>query len=277
MTTLAHLSDLHLLEEDCESRAGLARLRLSYLTLGRALKPERRRSRALDALIEARASGADHLVITGDLTEDGVDAQFEVLASVLQESRWPAARVTLVPGNHDAYADPGAFARALDGPLSAYAATSGPGAATVLENAVVVPVSTAIAQHFARAAGGIRERDVAAVARAATESLPRGRATIVAMHHPPGPRWSSVEQWIDGLAHHARLDELLDRSDHVHVLHGHTHQAKDRACRPGAQKRIFSARAVIDGGPSLRLYTARHLRLWPEASRAPLRALALSM
>src|SRR5687768_5469477 len=124
MARIAHLTDLHLLEDDHRDRRGAGRLRLAYLSLARPLDAAARRLRAARALTEVRRSGADHLVITGDLTEDGVDAQFQVLADILAESRIPPSQTTLVPGNHDAYTDEGAWARALAGPLRAYAETS---------------------------------------------------------------------------------------------------------------------------------------------------------
>jgi hypothetical protein len=72
-------------------------------------------------------------------------------------------------------------------------------------------------------------------------------------------------QWIDGLVQHAAMGALLERHDHVHVLHGHTHATADRAVRPGATPRIFSTESVIDSRAPLRFYHARHGRLWPEA------------
>src|SRR5262249_50659231 len=151
-------------------------------TLGRNKDPKRRRLRAIAALRAAWETGADHLVVTGDLTEDGVDAQFGVLAEVLDASPWPAARVTLVPGNHDAYTDGAALARALRGPLARFAATSRPGAITVLGNALLVAVSTATPQAYGRAIGSITSAGFEAIARTAELATKTGRAAIAAMH-----------------------------------------------------------------------------------------------
>src|SRR5271169_2137160 len=129
MATIAQLTDLHLLENSYADRPFGPRARLSYLSLGRRLDPDERRKRAADALEEVRARSVDHLLITGDLTEDGHLQQFEVLAELLSESRISSERITLVPGNHDAYTDGGAFAAALRGPLKPYAATSSIGTA----------------------------------------------------------------------------------------------------------------------------------------------------
>src|SRR4051794_10131320 len=56
MTQVAHLSDLHLLEDNHEERRGEARRRLAYISLGRAYEPRARRQRAATALAASRRS-----------------------------------------------------------------------------------------------------------------------------------------------------------------------------------------------------------------------------
>jgi 3',5'-cyclic-AMP phosphodiesterase len=266
MTRIAHLSDLHLLEAGHTERRGLPRRRLAYLSFGRPMDPERRRRRA--ALALRRARHADHVVITGDLTEDGVDAQFEVLGEVLAESGLDPARVTLVPGNHDAYADGGAFARALEGPLRAFAATSVPGVPVFLPGVAILPLSTAFEQTYLFSAGSIEDHAIEAADRVAEQCRLAGRALVIAMHHPP-VRLLPVIEWIDGLRRAAEVRRLLEQHDHAHVLHGHIHAATERPVRPGAAPRIFSIEAVVDSrGASIRYYRARHGRLAPEAVSA---------
>src|SRR5690606_34575541 len=52
----------------------------------------------------------DHIAVTGDLVNLALDAELE-MASLWLESLGPVERVSLVPGNHDAYV-PGALDRA---------------------------------------------------------------------------------------------------------------------------------------------------------------------
>ncbi len=80
---IAHLTDLHLLEERALHRStpGLARLRT--IGLGRPIDPAGRAERALRVVRRALLANPDHLVITGDLTEDGHRDQFAMLAAVL--------------------------------------------------------------------------------------------------------------------------------------------------------------------------------------------------
>jgi 3',5'-cyclic AMP phosphodiesterase CpdA len=269
MAKLAHLSDLHLIEENYTSRRRAHRFRLEYLSIARPIDAAKRRRGAARALEQAWRSGADHLVITGDLTEDGVDAQFEVLGAVLAESPWPASRVTLVPGNHDAYHDGEAFQRALAGPLQAYRDTSTEGTVTALPGALLVAVSTSFHQSFTRSAGAVEQRGLDAIDGAATEAHRGGLALVVAQHHPPRGYMLPPIQFIDGLRGHAELRTLLLRHDHTHVLHGHTHVAADKPVRSGASARIFSAEAVVDSASPLRLYKVEHGHLRPDVEAEP--------
>jgi Icc protein len=263
MATIAQLTDLHLLEDSYADRPFGPRARLSYLSFGRRLDPHQRKERVADALEEVRARSVDHLLITGDLTEDGHLEQFEVLAELLTQSRIPAERITLVPGNHDAYTDGGAFAEALRGPLKPYAATSSIGTALRFRDLTIVPVSTAFHQSPLRSAGAIAPEELESLAVITKDPSLAGRPLVFAQHHPPGRLLIPLLQWIDGLAEHTVLSDLFDRCPHLHVMHGHTHHQADRLIRKREAPRVFSARAVVDGRSPLRLYDASPAGLSP--------------
>jgi 3',5'-cyclic AMP phosphodiesterase CpdA len=203
------------------------------------------------------------VLVTGDLTEDGHLEQFEVLAELLSESHIPAERITLVPGNHDAYTHGGAFAEALRGPLSPYAVTSSMVTPLRLRDVTIVPVSTAFHQSPLRSAGAIAQYELEALATIATDPALVGQPLVFAQHHPPGRLLIPLLQWIDGLAEHAALSDLFDRCPHLYVLHGHTHHHTNRATRAGEAPRVFSARAVVDGISPLRLYEASAMGFSP--------------
>jgi 3',5'-cyclic AMP phosphodiesterase CpdA len=267
MTTIAQLTDLHLLEDDFDDKRTLGeRARLSYLSFGRRLDPADRRERLRRSLAEVRAAQVDHVILTGDLTEDGHPAQFELLAEVLADSRIPADRVTIVPGNHDAYGDGSAYEAAMAGPLRAYAPTSGICNPIPLRDATLVPVSTAFQQTCLRSAGAISEADRAALARIVTDPAFLGKPLIFAQHHHPGQYLVPIWQWIDGMLEHRVFSYLFEQCPHLYVVHGHTHRAVDKAVRRGEPARIFSATAVVDSDEPLRLYQASASGLLPLAS-----------
>lgn len=267
MTLIAHISDLHLLEDGFHERRGASWLRLQYLTFGRPQSPATRRLRVRRLLDRALRAGADHLVITGDLTEDGTPGQFESLAQVLHESGWLPSRVTLVPGNHDLYSGPDAWREALRGPLADYARTSEEGAVVALPDACIVPLSTAFHQPVLRAAGSLSKAALDALADWAALRSHEWQAVVLAQHHPPKRYALAPLHWLDGLDGTPELARILQRHEHLHVLHGHTHVTGSQPVRPGGPDRIFSADTAQSTGEALRLYRARYRRLWPEPVR----------
>ncbi|HEU4412600.1 MAG TPA: secondary thiamine-phosphate synthase enzyme YjbQ [Polyangiaceae bacterium] len=253
MTLIAHLTDLHLLEPHARHRRGALARRLAYLSFGRPHDAEGRRRRFAAALARVRASGAHHLVITGDLTEDGLPAQFEQVAEVLAESRLDPGAVTLLPGNHDVYDHGLAWARALEGPLRPYAPTSEVGRPLPLPGgASLVPLSTAFFQTYLTSAGRLDGESLGRV-REAFRSVPEG-PLLFAMHHPPLPYRFLPMQWVDGLRDHGPALGLFGGDPRAHVLHGHTHRCADRPLWQGGPARVFSAPAVVDSAEPLRLY-----------------------
>jgi Icc protein len=270
MTRIAHLSDLHLLEEDYRSRTGLARYRLAFLSTGVRLDVDLRRQRALRVLRRARQLNVDHVLITGDLTEDGTLGQYEALAEVLDDSGLPPERITLVPGNHDAYSEASAWQAALDGPLAAYAQTCVEGAVTVVGDAVIKPVSTVMdAQHFTRAAGIVRHRNLLDIRRLASDSVTTGRTLIVAQHHAPLGMANPVWNYFDGTMGAAPMRDLLAELPALHVVHGHVHHKATVSLfgRPHAQ--VFSVESSRDSDNSLRVYRAVDGELRAEAEITP--------
>src|SRR5690348_15419681 len=148
---IAHLSDVHTLEPQRDAYGWGHK----FVSIHRPLDGAGRLRKLERALAAAKQSGADHVVISGDLTEMGTEAQFAAFAEVLQASGLEPARVTLVPGNHDAYTAGGAWTRALEGPLAPYAASSAraPGHVVDRGDVVILPVDTSRYQSVALSGG----------------------------------------------------------------------------------------------------------------------------
>ncbi len=270
VTVIAHLTDLHLVEPTSRRSQGVdASLRRWYLTAGRRVDEAGRRASLRAALGCAVALGFDHLVLTGDLTEEGTRPQFEALASVLDASGIEASRVTLLPGNHDLYDAHDGWRRALEGPLRAYAATSGPGARVELDDAVLIPVSTVRAQHWSRSAGEVTDPERRSIADAVAAAERRGVAAVVAQHHPPTRVQHAVVHWFDGLLDHAAMRPVLRARDHTYVLHGHLHERRDRSFEGESGHRIFGAAAVVNDPRPVRRYRASGGALTPLDEVAP--------
>lgn len=257
---LAHLSDLHVLAAKRPARTPSFDLATRIVSFGRALDPERRRRRVARAFASARREGATHFVVTGDLTEVGSPEQFEALAEILHDTGVPPDQVVLVPGNHDAYASPDGWRRALEGPLAAFRrnAAESPGKVVDCEGVLVVPVDTSFHQRVPRSAGALTADAVGRIAKCLEGSVLRDRPAVIAMHHSPFPHASRAWQWIDGLQGSELLMPVLQRFDNVDVMHGHFHYAVERPIGT-SRPRVFGTTAVVDDGdtaPRFRLHGA---------------------
>jgi Icc protein len=253
---IAHLSDVHILGPRPSPR--LQTLSMKFLSIGRKLDPQGRIKKLRQALAFAVKGGADHFVVSGDLTEVGAPEQFETFAEVLHDAGLGPASVTLVPGNHDAYTSGEAWRIALRGPLAAYAESSAgaPGKVVDRGNVVLLPLDVSYHQSIAWSAGELTAAAAAALEKRLDDPWLTGKSVVVVQHHPPFAHARRIWQWIDGLRGHARLTELLTRRPQVHLLHGHMHRMVDRIVGLGTS-RIFGASATVEdreGAPRVRFY-----------------------
>jgi 3',5'-cyclic AMP phosphodiesterase CpdA len=256
MIRIAHVSDAHVLDLRPGASHGID---VRFLSFGRRLDAQSR-AKKLVAAVRRGAACADHVVVTGDLTESGSDAQFEALAEALAD--FPPEKLTLVPGNHDAYSDGGAWLKALGGPLRRFAPTAAmePGRVLDLGSAFLFPMDVSFPQPLARAAGMLTESAARALDRRLDDATIAKKPQVVVQHHPPFPRITRAWDWVDGLRGGDRMLAMMTRRPSMYVLHGHLHEAKDHA------PRIFGAPAVVEDDedrPRVRLYEACERGLVP--------------
>jgi Icc protein len=265
MTRIVHLSDAHVLDpRPSRTRSGWS-MRTRFLSFGRPLDALGRQRKLNRALRTAWRVGAQHVVLSGDLTEIGSPGEYETLAECLHGSGIPPERMTLVPGNHDLYSSADAWRWALAGPLAAFARTSArePGRVVDLGGATLLPIDATLHQPVTRSAGLMDRASLEALERRATDPALVHRPIIVVQHHPPFLRKTNAWHWVDGLIGASKMMPLLERFRHLFVLHGHLHAVVDRALGCGVQ-RIFGATATVDDeddAPRVRVYDVREGRL----------------
>ena len=261
VSRIAHLSDVHMLDaRPSRSRAGFS-MRVRFVSIGRPLDALERTRKLVRALDAAKRSGADHIVISGDLTEIGAPEEFEAFAEVLHDGGVDPDRVTLVPGNHDAYASRDGWKRALAGPLAAFArgAADEPGKIVERGGVCFVPLDVTRVQPVTRSAGELTPHAAEVLEKRLDDPWFRDRAVVIVQHHPPFSHTTGAWQWMDGLSGGARLMALLARLPNVHALHGHLHYVVDKIVALG-RTRIFGAPAIVDDDdstPRVRLYDVR--------------------
>jgi 3',5'-cyclic AMP phosphodiesterase CpdA len=222
--TLAHLSDPHLPPLPRPRLTELAGKRaFGYLNWTRNRHLYHRRD-VLDVLIsDLQAQVPDHIAITGDLVNLALEAEF-ALAKAWLETVGPPQRVTVVPGNHDAYVR--ATAHRFSETWGSYLAgddTQGHGGAIfpALRRRgplALVSVSSAVPTPPLMATGWLGRGQMDALERilAGLTSEPTFRVLLI--HHP--------------LRSDARAKRLTDSSELLAllkqygvelVLHGHDH------------------------------------------------------
>jgi len=264
ITRIVHLSDAHVLDpRPSRTRSGWS-MQVRFLSIGRPLDAEGRRKKLACSLAAARRLRANHVILSGDLTEIGSPGEYETLAEILHDSGIAPEQMTLVPGNHDMYSSPRGWRWALDGPLSAFARTSAtdPGKTVEIPGATLLPLDATFHQPVTRSAGCISSAALEALEARASDGAFADRPLIAVQHHPPFVRKTQAWDWIDGLVGARSLMSLLERFRHLFVLHGHLHAIVNRALGCGVA-RILGATAVVDDkdAPRVRVYDVIEGRL----------------
>ena len=219
--TLAHLSDPHLPPLPAVRLADLAGKRaLGYLNWTRNRHKYHRRD-VLDALVkDMQAQQPDHIAVTGDLVNLALEAEFAPSRAWLESVGSPG-RVTVIPGNHDAYvrATQHRFAEAWGGYLGGDDATAvafpsvrrrGP--------LVLISLSSALPTPPLMATGRLGQSQLEELERLLT-GLSAAQAFRVLLIHHPLRSDSRAKRLTDSQP----LLALLKRFGVDLVLHGHDH------------------------------------------------------
>ena len=252
----AHLSDPHVPTRlDASVRDLLNKRIFGYLSW--QLRRRRiHRVRVLDALGHdlARESPA-HIAVTGDIVNIALPAEFEAAHRWL-ESLGPPDRVSIVPGNHDAYvtvpwhrslAHWGAYmtgdgANEPPSPASfPYLRRRGPLA--------LIGLSTAMPTAPGLSSGRLGPAQLERLAAQLDEAGAEGRFRVLLIHHPPQPTPAPRhKQLVDAMA----LRTVVARHGAELILHGHDHVFR-LAELPGRDGAV----AVV-GVPSASAVESRH-------------------
>jgi 3',5'-cyclic AMP phosphodiesterase CpdA len=227
---LAHLSDPHLAPIPTPRARELASKRgLGFINWYRG-RHAIHRPEVLE-LIERdlAAREVDHIAVTGDLVNLALAAEFAAAHQWLARLG-PPERVTVVPGNHDAYvraaaAHPqrywGDYMRGDgDGPISA------PGAAAHFPfvrkrgPAALIGLSTAVPTGPLMATGRLGADQLMRLADVLDALGREGLFRVVLIHHPPVSR---LRQHLKRLIDAGPLRRVIAQHGAELVLHGHAH------------------------------------------------------
>lgn len=220
---LAHLSDVHLGPLPRPRLAELAGKRASGFLSWQLRRRRAHRLEVLEAtLASLRAARPDHWVVTGDLANISLPGEFAAAARWL-ERLGPPERVTVIPGNHDAYVAGAAEAHWPSwSPWMAGAAA--PGDFPFLRRVgplALLGLSSAVPRPWGDAAGELGTDQLARLAEALAAARREGLARVVLVHHPPIAGWSPARK---ALRDAARLRAVLAAAGAELVLAGHDHR-----------------------------------------------------
>ncbi len=257
MFRLAHVTDPHF-----RSFAGAS---LSDFLNKRAVGAlnivvNRRRKHKMELLAamreDLRTRGADHLALTGDLSNVSLESEWR------EALRWlegmPAETVTVIPGNHDTYVPEvvraGTFERMFAPYQTAEVRSDGetypfvrlrPGVA-------LVSVNSCVATGDLGAWGEIGAGQLARLETWMMAPELAGRVRVVLIHHPPVVHRGGEDR---NLRDREALAALLRRTGADLVLHGHDHRDELASLDgPGGKKIpvVGAGSASYAGGPDRR-------------------------
>lgn len=220
--TLAHLSDPHLPPLPAVRLRDLVGKRaFGYLNWKRNRHKYHRRD-VLDALVsDLQAQMPDHIAITGDLVNLALEAEFAPSRAWLESVGTPD-RVTVIPGNHDAYVrvTQQHFAQAWGSYLDGDAAPAGVTFPSLRRRGplALVSVSTAVPTPPLMATGRLGSAQLHELERMLAELSAEQAFRVLLIHHP-----LRSDSRIKRLTDSSELLALLKQHGVDLILHGHDH------------------------------------------------------
>lgn len=259
MLRIAHVSDLHVLAPlGVGLREVLFNKRVTgYLNLltkrGRAYRRE-----YLLAVLDEAAARADHVVVTGDITNLSLEGEYEEARRLLAEVA-RAAEVTVVPGNHDIYLPsihrerrfPHHFGAYLESDLPALARDlpAGRFPSVKLRGPVaIIGLSSAVPRPPFVSAGYLGREQLAALSAVLAHPEVARRTPVLLIHHSPFDGRMRIEQLRGGLVDARALRRALSPLTHGLVLYGHLHlrQRAKITTDAGALDAVCASAAPLD-------------------------------
>ena len=194
------------------------------------------RRESLHAVMRAAVKGADHLVVTGDITNLALEGEYEEARRLLDEAA-RSAEVTVVPGNHDVYLPAVFHERRFSHHFSPFMETDLPEVALDLPAGrfpsvklrgpvAIIGLSSAVPRPPFISAGYLGQDQLEALEALLEHPEVARRTKVVLLHHDPIDSRFRVEQLRGGLVDAPALRRALARLSTGLVLFGHLHVRK---------------------------------------------------
>ncbi len=222
---LAHFSDVHALSLDGVRPWHFLNKRVAgYLNL-RLKRREKHPVALFRAIVDdLNERPVDHVVVTGDLTNLSLRAEFDLARSILDGIRLGPEHVSVIPGNHDVYTLGARQERLFRRLFEPYASSDGGSAVEfplvrVRGEVAIVGLTTARPSPPPLADGSLGALQLEKLD--ATLGALDGKFRVVLLHHPP---YANRHAILRGLRDRRALQKVLAARGCELVLHGHEHR-----------------------------------------------------
>lgn len=266
MLRIAHVSDLHIHSDTgFQWREMLFNKRVTgyantILRRGRVFRRE-----YLVEVLDAAARAADHLVVTGDITNLALESEYDEARELL-DGVAAKCETTVVPGNHDIYLPPIHHERSFPHHFRHFLESDLPDLAVDLPSglfpcvklrgpAAIIALTTGVPRPPFVAAGVLGHAQLDALGRVLEHPEVARRLAVILLHHPPVDDRSRWRQLRDGLVDAAALRHELAPLARGLVLFGHLHRRSRRALSTerGSLDVVGASGAALDhDDPSIR-------------------------
>lgn len=235
---IAHFSDLHVLDlAGVDATRLWTNKRATGMVNLKLHRGHKHKPRAVEAIVaDVKAQGADHVVITGDLSNLALETEFARVRTMIEALGMSAEQVSVVPGNHDLYTRGSWRSQRFFKAFQAFM-TDEHGAADaghhgsgmfpfvrVRDGVALVGLSSAVPRLPVLSAGHLGNAQMDALRTVLREPALRDVVPVVMMHHPvinPRGAWRSFSR---GLAEAEHMRGILsEREGELVFLHGHLH------------------------------------------------------
>jgi 3',5'-cyclic AMP phosphodiesterase CpdA len=238
---IAHFSDLHVLSLEGVTPYRFLNKRLTGYANMRLKRSHAHHPSYVRAIArEVKRAKVDHVVITGDLTNLALEAEFAAVHALLEEELGlDAKHVSVVPGNHDVYTRGAMSTRRFEKYFGAYFESDLPGLGVPLDigvfpfvklrgPAAIIGLSSAVPRPPFVAAGKLGTEQLDALARVLAHPEVASRTPVVLLHHPAHNPLSRVKSLLEGLHDAALLWTTVREIPRGLILHGHLHRRVQR-------------------------------------------------
>ncbi|MCF6238745.1 MAG: metallophosphoesterase [Candidatus Marinimicrobia bacterium] len=228
--SLAHLSDLHLTSlGNIKTSQLLSKRILGYLSWLHKRRLVHRREIIESLLEDLRDTRPDHVAVTGDLTHLGLPMEYAEVEQWLPSLGTPE-HVTVIPGNHDAYAGKdwvnsySSWSPYLDsdGELDTPKAAGFFPSLRIRGQVALIGLSSAIPTLPLLATGTIGQKQLSGLDTLLEKTGEEGFFRVILVHHPPV---AGIIKWRKRLTDDRMFAAVLARQGAELVLHGHAHTA----------------------------------------------------